>query len=80
MDVETWVVWGGACGSVVAIGLSVTWLALTSFTGGKARRLESQNRDLAERLEFWLSRRDEYRVLLRLLLLMNCCFLLFCYA
>jgi CBS domain containing-hemolysin-like protein len=53
---------------------------LTSFTGGKARRLEAQNRDLAERLEPWLAKRDEYRVLLRLLLLLDCCLLFFCYA
>jgi CBS domain containing-hemolysin-like protein len=65
---------------VAAIGLSVTWLTLTSFTGGKARRLEAQNRDLAERLEPWLAKRDEYRVLLRLLLLLDCCLLFFCYA
>lgn len=80
MDVEPWVLWCGACGSAAAIGLSVIWLNLISFTGGKARRLDSQNRDLAERLEPWLAKRDEYRVLLRLLLLMNCCVLFVCYA
>jgi len=80
MDVEPWVVWCGACGSAAAIGLSVTWLNLISFTGGKARRLDSQDRDLAERLEPWLAKRDEYRVLLRLLLLLDACLLFVCYA
>ncbi len=80
MDVEPWVVWCGACGSAAAIGLSVIWLNLISFTGGKARRLDSQNRELAERLEPWLAKRDEYRVLLRLLLLLDCCVLFVCYA
>jgi CBS domain containing-hemolysin-like protein len=80
MDVEPWVVWGGACGSAAAVGLSVTWLNLINFTGGKVRRLEAQDRELAERLEPWLAKRDEYRILLRLLLLLDSCLLFYCYA
>lgn len=80
MDLDPWVVWGGICATAAAVGLAVTWLNLISFTGGKMRRLEGQDRNLAERLEPWLAKQYEYRILLRLLLLLDCCVLFVCYA
>ena len=72
--------WLGGVGWAAAIGLAATRMALARLSGGTVRKIELKDRALAERLENWLARRDELRVLLRLLLLLDFLFLAFCMA
>jgi CBS domain containing-hemolysin-like protein len=62
-----WSVWIGIAGGVFAAVLSTSRLVLHGFSGGRLRKLEESEPELASRLARQLGRRDEYRVLLRLL-------------
>jgi len=55
-------------------------MAIANLSGGTVRRLELKSRKLAERLENWLNRRDEIRVTVRLLLILDFLFLALCLA
>lgn len=78
MNTDEWSFWLGLAAFLLALGFSASRMSLSSLSGGKIRKLESVNRDLAERLEPWLNRREEYLLLIRLLLLLDV--LLICYC
>lgn len=65
--VTCWSHWVALAAGLLAALLSTTRLALNGFTGGRLRRLEARHAALAARVERHLQRREEYRVLLRLL-------------
>jgi len=65
---------------VTAVALSTVRLVLNGLSGGRVRRLELNAPELARRLLPQLERRDEYRVLLRLLLVLTVVAMLFCLA
>ncbi len=73
------VLWLGGVGWLVAVGLVTTRMALDSLSGGTIRKLELKSRELAERLEGWVERRDELRTAIRLLLLLVLFALAYCF-
>jgi hypothetical protein len=75
-----WSVAIGIAGGVLATVLSTTRLVLHGFSGGRLRKLEESNPERAARLARQLGRRDEYRVLLRLLLALNVLLIVVCAA
>ena len=75
-----WSVWGLIVAGVVAIALSTVRLVLNGLSGGRLRKLEQSEPDLAERLHPSLEQRDEYRVLLRLLLVVTVVVMFVCLA
>ncbi len=72
--------WLGSFGCFFAVGLAAAGMALANLSGGTVRKIELKNKKLAERLEKWLNKRDELRVVIRLLLIFDCLFLLLCLA
>jgi CBS domain containing-hemolysin-like protein len=70
--------WLGLAACALAICLSATWMILGSFSGGKLRKLELADKDLEETLEDWYPKRDELRIVLRALLVLDLLFLLYC--
>ena len=75
-----WSVWIGITGGVLAAALSTIRLVLHGFSGGRLRRLEESDGDLAARLAKQLGRRDEYRVLLRLFQALDVLLIVVCSA
>lgn len=75
-----WSVWGLVAGGLAAVALSTVRLVLNGLSGGRLRRLERSDPGLARRLVPSLEQRDEYRVLLRLLLTLAVVLMLFCVA
>ncbi len=71
MSTESLSFWLSLGGCILAAGLSASRMAFANLSGGKIRKLESIKRDLAERLEPWVARRDEYLILIRVLLLLT---------
>jgi CBS domain containing-hemolysin-like protein len=70
--------WLGIAGGVLAALLSTTWMILTHLSRAMLRRLEQKEHDLARQLDALLNRREEFRVLLRLLLTANFALLAYC--
>jgi CBS domain containing-hemolysin-like protein len=70
--------WLGSVGGLLAVLLSTTWMVLTHLSRGTVRRLEQKEHDLARQLEGLLNRRDDFRVLVRLLLIADFVLLAFC--
>ena len=75
-----WSVCIGIAGGVLATALSTIRLALHGFSGGRLRKLEESDAELVARLAPQLGRRDEYRVLLRLLLALDVLLIVVCAA
>jgi CBS domain containing-hemolysin-like protein len=44
------------------------WSVLTQLTGGRVRRIESSDKELAKQLDKWLEKRDDYNITFRMLL------------
>jgi CBS domain containing-hemolysin-like protein len=70
--------WLGIAGGVLAALLSTTWMILTHLNRAMLRRLEQKEHDLARQLDALLNRREEFRVLVRLLLTANLALLAYC--
>ncbi|MCK5803420.1 MAG: HlyC/CorC family transporter [Lentisphaeria bacterium] len=75
-----WTFWSGLAAYCVSIGFSATLIALSNLSGGRVRKLEADDRELAAKLDSWLNRRGEYRAFLRLLLIGIYVFIVFCAA
>ncbi len=72
--------WIGTAGCLLALLFSTTWMVLSHFSRGMIRRLESKDRDMAVGLESLLKIRDDFRVVVRLLLLLDVVLLAYCLA
>ncbi len=66
-----------AIGWLAAVLLAVTRMALLDISGGMVRRLEERHSALSEWLDDLLDKRNTYRVLIRLLFLVDLLFLIY---
>jgi CBS domain containing-hemolysin-like protein len=55
-------------GGIIFIWLLAAWEAFTSLSRGRIRRLESDNKDLARKLEHWKEDEDTYNIIFRILI------------
>lgn len=54
---------------VIFLWFMSAWEALFQLSGGRVRRVESKNRQLAEKLDEWIEHRKEYDIVFKILIL-----------
>lgn len=72
MELELFILAG-----IVFLWLVSAWEALSSMSGGRIRRIENKNKDLARRVESWLDHKKEYSIVFKILLLLLTAYMAF---
>jgi len=70
--------WLGTFAAVIALFLSAAGTSLSELTPGILRKLEETDSNLSDKFKNWLSKKEEYRIAIRLLQLVSILMVIYC--